>query len=336
MLTLRFDMRSAQPGEAADLYAAALDMCDWMDGRTPALAVLSEHHGSDDGHLPVPLLMAAAIAARTRQLPIMLAAVVLPLYDPVRLAEEMAVLDLVSGGRVSYVLGVGHRVEEYEHFGVDCARRGAIADEHLALLLALLRGETVTHEGRRIAVTPRPHTPGGPAVLIGGGSPAAVRRAARFGLGFLGQTDSGGLRELYEQECRAQGREPGFMRLPDPTDPAVVFVAEDVDAAWAELGTYLLHDARAAAAWRQGDRTTASISHAQTVEELRADGSTHRILTSEQARAHLRSGRSLGLLPLCAGLSPAVAWPYLERAAAVAEAVAESTTASPSLEESPA
>ena len=64
----------------------------------------------------------------------MLAAVPIPLWDPVRLAEEICVLDLISKGRVSYVFGVGHRSEEYDHFGVDMTTRGRVADEILGLL----------------------------------------------------------------------------------------------------------------------------------------------------------------------------------------------------------
>lgn len=92
---------------AADLYAAAIDMCGWAETRGAVLALLSEHHGADDGHLPVPLILASAIAARTRNLAILVAAVPIPLWDPVRLAEEIAVLDLISRGRVSYALGWG-------------------------------------------------------------------------------------------------------------------------------------------------------------------------------------------------------------------------------------
>ncbi|MFZ3306608.1 MAG: LLM class flavin-dependent oxidoreductase, partial [Mycobacterium sp.] len=116
MFTLRFDMRvPVWAAPAAELYAAAIDMCAWAETRGAILAVLSEHHGADDGHLPVPLILAAAIAARTTQLAILVAAVPIPLWDPVRLAEEMSVLDLISKGRVLYALGIGHRREEYDH-----------------------------------------------------------------------------------------------------------------------------------------------------------------------------------------------------------------------------
>ena len=105
-------VRHARPRSGApttELYAAAIDMCAWAETRGAIVAVLSEHHGAEDGHLPSPLMLASAIAARTERLAIMLAAVVLPFWDPVRLAEEMSVLDIISNGRVSYAFGIGHR-----------------------------------------------------------------------------------------------------------------------------------------------------------------------------------------------------------------------------------
>jgi alkanesulfonate monooxygenase SsuD/methylene tetrahydromethanopterin reductase-like flavin-dependent oxidoreductase (luciferase family) len=124
MFTLRFDMRAPTwAGPAADLYAAAIDMCAWAETRGAVLVVLSEHHGADDGHLPAPLMLASAIAAKTSNLAILLAAVPIPLWDPVRLAEEISVLDLISRGRVSYAFGVGHRSQEYDHFGNPVRRR---------------------------------------------------------------------------------------------------------------------------------------------------------------------------------------------------------------------
>jgi len=76
MFTLRFDMRAPEgAAPATDLYAAAIDMCAWAETRGAVIAVLSEHHGTHDGHLPAPHILAAAIAARTKQLAILLAAV---------------------------------------------------------------------------------------------------------------------------------------------------------------------------------------------------------------------------------------------------------------------
>lgn len=313
MFTLRFDMRQAQSA-ATELYAAAIDMCAWAETRGAVIAVLSEHHGTEDGHLPAPHVMAAAIAARTEQLAILLAAVPITFWDPVRLAEQMSVLDIISKGRVSYAFGIGHRAEEYENFGIEMHQRGKLADESLALLRRLLKGVPVEHGGRRIHVTPTPATAGGPYMLIAGGSKAAARRAAKYGLGFISQTASPGLKDFYEAECRAFGHEPGPVQFPVPSAPTAVFVADDVDAAWDELGPYLLHDAVTAASYRHDDDSVASISRADSVSALRETEGPYRIFTIAQAAAYIRGGKPLPLLPLCGGVPPEVAWPYLERA----------------------
>jgi alkanesulfonate monooxygenase SsuD/methylene tetrahydromethanopterin reductase-like flavin-dependent oxidoreductase (luciferase family) len=175
--------------------------------------------------------------------------------------------------------------------------------------------------GRRIHVTPACTTSGGPYLLVAGGSKAAARRAAKYGLGFISQTDSPGLKEFYESECRANGHEPGVMQFPLPGAPTTVFVAADVDRAWDELGPYLLHDAVTAAAYRHGDDTVASISRAESVSALRDAEGPYRIFTMDEAADYIRGGRPLPLLPLCGGVPPDVAWPYLERAVMAAERV---------------
>lgn len=318
MFTMRFDMRAPHT-PTADLYGAAIDMCAWAETRGAVIAVLSEHHGTADGHLAAPNLLAAAIAARTDRLAILLAAVPVTLWDPVRLAEEICALDIVSQSRVWFAFGIGHRAEEYEHFGVDMNARGKLADEQLALLLRLLTGETVEHDGRRITVTPACLTPSGPTMLVAGGTRAAARRAARHGLGFISQVAAPELKDFYEAECRANGHKPGMVQFPAPNTPTAVFVADDVDRAWEELGPFLLHDAVTAAAYRHGDDSVASISRAETVAALRQAAGPYQILTIDEAAGYIRGGRPLPLLPLCGGLPPEVAWPYLERAAVASE-----------------
>jgi alkanesulfonate monooxygenase SsuD/methylene tetrahydromethanopterin reductase-like flavin-dependent oxidoreductase (luciferase family) len=324
LLTLRFDMRSPRTGAPTPhLYRAALDMCAWAETRGAVAVILSEHHATEDGHLPSPMMLASAIAARTERIAIMIAALVLPLYDPVRLAEDISVLDNLSRGRAAYVLGIGHRDAEYEHMGVDPRRRGRIADEHLDLLVKLLDGTPMVHDGRLIHVTPSATTPGGPTLMIAGGSAAAVKRAARHGLGFVAQTNNPELLALFERESRAHGHEPGFAQFPDGAGPTTALVADDTDEAWDEIGSYLLHDAVTAASYRHGDDTVASITRAETVAELRDSPGAYAIFTVDEAVAHIRAGRMLPLHPLCGGLPPDLAWPYLERAAR-AEALAAS------------
>lgn len=325
MLTMRFDMRAPGSGAPiADLYDAAIGMSAWADGRGVSMVVLSEHHGTTDNHLPSPLILAAAIAARTKRLPIMLAALVLPFCDPVRLAEEIAVLDIISKRRVSYVLGIGHRPEEYEHFGLDITQRGKAADEKLEHLIALLNGDEVLIGERRVRITPGPLENGGVRLLIAGGSLAAARRAGRFGLGIIAQASPPGMKETYEAACRANGFEPGIALFPQAGAATAVFVASDVDRAWEELGPYLLHDAKMAASYRHGETGVASISDARTIDELRALEGSYRIYTIEEATEFLIAGRSLPLLPLCGGLPPDLAWRHLEFAAQASEAARQS------------
>ena len=317
MFTLRFDMRAPDwAAPATALYTAAIDMCAWAETRGAILTVLSEHHGADDGHLPTPLILASAIAARTKQLAILLAAVPIPLWDAIRLAEEMTVLDLISRGRVSYVFGVGHRSEEYVHFGLDITTRGRVADEMLAVLGPLVRGEPVDYHGRRVRVTPPCGSATGPLIMIAGGSKAAARRAATHGLGFISQTDSPGLQEYYDSQCRAAGHEPGIVQFPVPGAPTTAFVADDVDQAWEVLGPHLVHDAVTAASYRPHDDSVASITRADNVTALREAEGPYRVFTPEEATDYIRSGRPLPLHPLCGGIPPEVAWHHLELAAA--------------------
>ena len=312
MFTLRFDMRSPASGApAAELYGAALEMTSWADGRGGVAAIACEHHGQSDGYLPSPMILASALAARTSSIRIVLAVVVLPLYEPIRLAEEMVVLDIISNGRVSYVCAVGYRKDEYDMFDVDFRRRGRIADEWLDVLLQAKSGEPFDHDGRTIRVTPMPTTPGGPSVSWGGGSEAAARRAGRNGLGFFAQTDDESLRAAFEGAARDAGHEPGWCLLPPRDTPTSLFVADDVDRAWDELGPYLMHDVRSYAAMNAGDRGTTSLSFAGSAEELRAEGRSHRIVSVDEAISMARSGLPLPLHPLVGGLPPDIAWRYL-------------------------
>jgi alkanesulfonate monooxygenase SsuD/methylene tetrahydromethanopterin reductase-like flavin-dependent oxidoreductase (luciferase family) len=316
MFTMRFDMRTPDGGVPTPaLYDAAIEVCAWAETRGAIIAVLSEHHATEDGHLPSPLMLASAIAARTKALNILIAAATLPLYQPVRLAEDMSVLDNLSHGRVAYAFGIGHRPEEYEHMGVDSRYRGRVADENLALLLELLRGDPVVIDGRRIHVTPAPATKGGPRIMIAGGSKAAAKRAGRHGLGFIAYVDSPDLRTTFEAESLDHGHEPGPAQFPDGRSATAVFVADDVDRAWDEIGAYLLHDARMAAAYRHGDESVASITRADSVAELRSARSAYDVVTIDEAIRRISSGVVLALHPLCGGMPPAVAWPYLERVA---------------------
>lgn len=311
MFLLRLDMRAPAGGvPAAELYAAAIEMCRVAERHDCLTVVLSEHHGAEDGYLPTPLVFASAIAAATTSLPITVAVVVLPLADPIRLAEEMVVLDVISRGRVTFVAGLGYLRDEYAMFDADFTRRGAVADEALPLLLRARTGEPFERDGRTFQVTPTPHTAGGPVVAWGGGTVAAARRAGRNGIGFFAQTGDPELGTAYSEAARAAGHEPQFCFLPDTSTPTAVFVTDDVERSWDELGAHLMHDVRSYQRWNAGATNLTSVSAATTAEELRAERRSHLVLTVDEAVELVRTGVPLSLHPLIGGLPPEIAWRY--------------------------
>ncbi|HYF45523.1 MAG TPA: LLM class flavin-dependent oxidoreductase, partial [Acidimicrobiales bacterium] len=194
-------------------------------------------------------------------------------------------------------------------FGVIMTTRGAEMDERLEVLQRSLRGETVEWRGRTAQVRPLPYTDGGMRLAYGGSSVAAVRRAARFGLDFLGEADRPELAEAYEAECERVGREPGACMIPSADSPSSVFVAEDVDAAWQTIGPHLLHDAQTYGEWLDHDAVTRTA--ATSVDELRAENGNYRIVTPDEAIALIRAHSYLGLQPLCGGVAPELAWESL-------------------------
>ncbi len=312
MFTLRFDMRAPASGAPIQqLYAAALDMASWAEAHGCLQLLVSEHHGSSDGYLPAPFVLASALAGRTRTVGIQVAALLVPLHDPIELAEQMAVLDILSGGRVSYVCALGYRAEEYAMFGRDMRQRGRRMDACLEAMKRAWSGERFAYEGRPVQVTPLPLTPGGPALMMGGSSPAAIRRAARFGMGMLTQGGPPELEQLYREACQEAGTAPGVFFNPPPDTPTSVYVAEDVDAAWKEVGPYMLHDARMYGEWAAG-ATAASGSLAKSVADLRAENANYRILDPAEAVALAKTGLPLLLQPLVGGLPPELAWRSLE------------------------
>ena len=185
--------------------------------------------------------------------------------------------------------------------GVDAAAAARSPTRAWSCFCDCSRATLSTSTGGESTSRPPPSTAGGPRILIAGGSAAAAKRAGRHGLGFIAFTNTPELKETFESESRAHGHEPGPAQFPDGRSPTAVFVAEDVDAAWAEIGSYLLHDARMAAAYRQGDESVASITRADTVDELRSAQGPYVVMTIDDAVAQIRSGASLQLHPSVRG-----------------------------------
>jgi alkanesulfonate monooxygenase SsuD/methylene tetrahydromethanopterin reductase-like flavin-dependent oxidoreductase (luciferase family) len=313
-VALRYDLR-CPAGIASvsrdELYATFLDQAALADSSGIDSLVLSEHHDVDDGYLPSPIPLAAAAAARTERIPIIVAALLVPLYDPVRLAEDMVVTDLVSRGRVAYVCGLGYRPEEYVHAGVDWSQRGQRMEANLRVLRQALTGEPFEYDGRTVRVTPRPHTAGGVPLLYGGGSPAAARRAARLGMIFYPQHASDELARVYREECDRLGTGPGMVVQP-PSRTGTWVLSKDPDRFWAHHGQHLLHEAREYAGWQVG-LESAVLDTSTTVDQMRAAG-IYRVVTPDELVEAVRSGPAepLAFHPLIGGLDPAASWECLD------------------------
>ena len=304
MIGLRYDLRAPSFGRTthAEMYKACLDQCGWADEHGLDFVALSEHHGVGDGFLPAPVTMAAAIAGRTRRIPISIAAILLPLHDPIRLAEQLAVLDLVSGSRVSIVVGLGYRHEEFAMAGVDRKQRGRLLDEYVDVLRKAFTGEPFEWRGRTVRVTPRPRS--APMILIGGSTETAARRAARLHAGFYPAIGDPRLAEVYNEECARVGFQ-GFVSL--PRGPGFVHVSADPERDWARIAPHALYDAQTYAAWQTPGQRSAVHVEARNADELRRSG-VYRVVTPEECiRLAEETGQVL-LHPLMGGIPPALGW----------------------------
>ena len=177
------------PRTDVQLYAEAIDVAVEAERLGFDSVWTSEHHFVDDGYLPSVLPLSAAIAARTERITIGTGLLLAPLHEPIRLAEDAAVVDLISDGRFVLGLGIGWREEEFEGLHVPMRERGERLEDSIRVCRQAWRGELVTGGGRiaypGVPVRPLPARPGGPPIWIGGSEEPAVRRAGRLGDGFM-------------------------------------------------------------------------------------------------------------------------------------------------------
>ena len=300
-----------EPGAMADRYQASLDMAAYADTHGFALVTLEEHHGADDGWSPSPLVSAGLVFGRCPRIHVVIMALLLPLHDPVRLAEDIAVLDLASGGRLSIVGGLGYRPQEYELLGKSWADHGR----------AHGRGRRHPVEGvdRRAVRVPGCHGsrhtdslhPAAPEPFHRGyietvGPACGPIRASAGHCGLPPRTGGLLLRAV------PGGRNRGIL-LHASGKFSTTYVAEDPDRAWAEVGQYMLHEATVYANWQTPDIHSAVHSHAQSTDELRAEG-IYEILTPDEcvARAdEAGAATTFALHPLVGGMPIDKGWECL-------------------------
>jgi probable F420-dependent oxidoreductase len=201
---------------------------------------LGEHHNNPVLY-PAPLIGLAAVASRTRSIRLGTGVLLLPLYHPMMVAEEGAMVDMISGGRLILGVGAGYAPEEFAAFGYSLKERGSRLEESAALLHRLWTEENVTHHGKHYrmdnaTVAPRPVQQPRPPIWFGAWAGPAIRRAARLGdAWFVGP--SANLSEIapcarfYQQACREMGKGEGEVAL-----FRYVFVAHTTQAAISAAG----------------------------------------------------------------------------------------------------
>jgi alkanesulfonate monooxygenase SsuD/methylene tetrahydromethanopterin reductase-like flavin-dependent oxidoreductase (luciferase family) len=246
---LWYDFRNPPPRALSfeALYRANLAQIAWAETLGFDSVWLTEHHFVDDGYTPAPLTIAAAIGERTKRMRIGTNLVLLPLADPLRLAEEAATLAILTEGRFDLGVGIGYRELEFGAFGRKLSQRPSLMEEGVAVLRQAWSGEPVRVAGKRyridgLRVTPKPARP--PRLFVGGMTEPAIARAARIGDGFL---STGGIgHDLYVSALSAAGK---------PRSAGAIcaghwaIVAADPEAEAKKLAGPILHQANQYIAW---------------------------------------------------------------------------------------
>jgi alkanesulfonate monooxygenase SsuD/methylene tetrahydromethanopterin reductase-like flavin-dependent oxidoreductase (luciferase family) len=200
--------------------------------------------------------------------------------------------------------------------GVEHAARGRILEDYVDAVLQALTGEPFEWQGRTVRVTPAAVSDPRRMVFVGGGAPAAARRAARLRLPMLPMNTDQAVRDAYFDEATKIGFEGGLVL--EPVGPTFVHVADDPEKAWAEIGPYVLYEAQTYASFQTpGQHSTPGV-HAESVDDLKRSPQ-YVVGTPEDVVERLRVVPPTGAIvfnPLAGGLPPALAWPSLELFAA--------------------
>lgn len=254
-LGLYFDLRNPAPWARPwpEVYGRALDLVVEAERLGAASVWFSEHHLFTDGYLPQPLTFAAAAAARTSRVRIGTAVLVAALRPAALVAEEAAVIDQLSGGRLELGIGAGYSVPEYELYNADITKRYGLTDAAVAEIRRLLDDGIATPPA---AQNPFP-------LWLGYQGPQGAKRAGRLGVGLLSLDRS--LLAPYRQGLIEGGHNPAIARTGGMLD---IIVADDPEEAFERILPHYAHQLnsyRAAAVAGSGRDAPKEI----TVEKLR-------------------------------------------------------------------
>lgn len=265
-----------------EVYAEMIEQVQWAERLGYDFAWTTEHHFVADDYSSSILTLCAAIAARTERLRVGTSVLLLPLHNPVRVAEDAATVDVLSAGRLDLGVAIGYRLAEFSALGIESSTRGRRMDEAVEVLLKAWASGAFKHTGEfyryeELDVRPKPAQVPMP-LWFGGLSRPAVRRAAKFGSGFM----AGAGPDLipYYLQLRAEaGLPPGQISKGLP----FVAVTNDPDAAWVEIGPHVQYQRQLYATWLAEAGTPIWQTPASPAE-IRA-GEPDIVVTPERARA---------------------------------------------------
>lgn len=210
----------------AALYGAALERIEHAEQLGLDAVWLTEHHFFEDGYLPQPLTFAAAIAARTTRMRIGTAILLAPLRPAVDIAEQAAIVDLISDGRLELGLGAGYRVPEFEAFGVDMKDRFTLLED---------RAREVRRLWDEGGIVPGP-AQARPRIWIGANGDRGARIAGRLGEGLMWLDPAKAA--VYLQALRDAGHDESVARLSGSVN---LIIAADPEAAWSRVAPHLVY-----------------------------------------------------------------------------------------------
>lgn len=234
-----YDFRNPPEAGVAhrQLYGEILEQVRWLDAIGADLVWFTEHHFVDDGYLPSWIPVASAMASVTSRVRFGSDICLLPFNHPVRLAEDLAVLDNISGGRVELGVGMGYAPHEFRGFGLPVSRRVSLMNEGIEVLQRCFAGERFSYHGKRyrfedVIIQPGYVQDGGPPLFVAAMSAEGARRAARYGTHFLPQGSTAEVYDTWVQALKDDGRDPSDHRIgiirsvqvDDPESPAVARV----------------------------------------------------------------------------------------------------------------
>lgn len=206
--------------DARDPYAETFELARLAESLGYDTATTGHHHFMP-GNMADPLTFLAAVAAKTSALRVGTGIFQLPVHNPVRVAEQVATIDELSGGRISLGVGLGWWPTEHEVHGSDFRTRGARMEEALEILRLVWANENASFDGRfwsfpELTVYPRPIQQPGPPLWVAGVADVAVRRAARLGDAWLcGPVQSLATAErcldVFRGEALRLNRQPGWI-----------------------------------------------------------------------------------------------------------------------------